>query len=578
MQANEASTRTGLRRSDYAIAVAIAAVTFGLRLMFLFSGPDHAWPHSALYEGDAPTWARWAKSLAVGEAFEFDLPFRTPGAAWMLHFLHMGLHMDAAPYTSAKILWCAMSAATGAALYLVLARWFTRRAGLIATTLFALSFGSFALATSLNNETPYALLVVGIIGATLAWIDRPKLWIAVALGAMHAIAMLMRAEHMLLLAMLLGYGAWRMRGAGLARVATQCAVLVATMLAVCAPWTLRGHAAAHRFNTEPLQEIPYDAAKPPWTPAAIAAFESLPAYARASNYAFLSDIGRRAGVQSIDVQDVQRFFAKEWGSTPEPISEWSLISIKGPLDFALANQPASDGGFTRSGLSDTHGVNPPFSFARPTHANLLVHGYEIGLASIRSDPTRWLGQVGEKLLRFQDGATVGLFASDWPYTQHLLRRPVDVAVPLRWNAIGWLVLVLGSLAAGVVVACRRPGGLILLVVVAYKLAVTVAFYGYARQAMSISPVLFALSALAVDAACIAIARRVTLKPDAVFGLRMATGIMVAAAVAFAAFEAWNPPLLVIKSLQPTPSITPQPEWGEGAFETMDTLAFMPHTK
>jgi Dolichyl-phosphate-mannose-protein mannosyltransferase len=571
MRSTESAVPNRLDRRDYAIAAVAAALILALRLLFLFSGPDRAWPHSAIYEGDAPTWARWATALSAGQPFEFDLPFRTPGVAWLLHLLGL----DSAPFTTAKILWCVMSAATGAALYLVLARWFTRRAGIIATLLFSLSFGSFALATSLNNETPYALLVVCIVGATLAAIERPRVAMALALGALHAAALLLRAEHMLLVAMLVAYAAWRMRPIGPARVAAQCGLLVACMLACCAPWTLRGHAAAHRFNTEPIAEIPYASAAPPWTDAAIAAMEALPAYARADNFAFLAEIGRRSGKSAIDAPDVARFFNDEWKATPEPVPEWSLITMKGPLDFALANHPTSDGGFSRFGLSDAFGDAPPFSFARPSHARLLVHGYGIGLDAIRADPGRWIGQVGEKLLRFQDGATVGLFVRDWPHTQYLVRRSVDVAVPLRWGATAWSGLVLATLAAGVVVALRRKGGMALLVVVAYKLAVTVAFYGYARQAISISPVLFALTALAIDAACSACSRRFAIPAAAGSGVRLATGVATLAALAFAAYDAWSPPPLVVKSLQVTPAIEPKPEWGEGAFETMDKLLFGP---
>lgn len=571
MRSNGSAASNRLDRSDYAIAAAAAAVILALRLLFLFSGPDRAWPHSAIYEGDAPVWARWAAALSSGQEFEFDLPFRTPGVAWLLHLVGL----DSAPFTTAKILWCLMSAATGAALHLVVARWFTRRAGIIATVLFAISFGSFALATSLNNETPYALLLVCILGATLAWIERPRAAMAVALGALHAGALLLRAEHMLLVALLVAYAAWRMRGAGPARVASQCGLLVACMLACCAPWTLRGHAAAHRFNTEPRAEVPYASASPPWTDAAIAAMEALPAYARADNFAFLAEIGRRSGKASIDAPDVARFFNDDWKATPEAVPEWSLITMKGPLDFALANHPTSDGGFSRFGLGDAFGDTPPFSFARPSHARMLLHGYGIGLDSIRADPGRWTGLVGEKLLRFQDGVTVGLFVRDWPHTQYLVRRSVDVAVPLRWDAPLWSALVLALLAAGCVIAWRRDNGMVLLAVVGYKLAVTIAFYGYARQAVSISPVTLALTALALDAACTGLSRRIAIPTAAVSVARIAAGAAVLAAVAFAAYDAWSPPPLMVKSLQVNPAIESKPEWGEGAFETTDKLLFGP---
>ena len=151
-----ATTRTTLDRRDLLIAAAIAVATLGLRLLYLYRSVDAAWPHSMLYEGDATVWAQWAELLHAGKPFESDLAFRTPGVAWLLHW--MGAVV--APFTMAKVAWCGMSAATPATLYLVMARRFTRTVGVLAALPCALGFGSFVMAVSLNNEAPYALLVV----------------------------------------------------------------------------------------------------------------------------------------------------------------------------------------------------------------------------------------------------------------------------------------------------------------------------------------------------------------------------------------------------------------------------------
>ena len=126
-----------LARADLFIALVFTTLTLALRLMYLLHSPDFAWPHSLLYEGDAPVWARWAMQLNLEQPFEYDLAFRTPGVAWILHWLGF----IATPFTSAKIIWCVISAITTGLLYLVVARWFSRRAGIIAATLFAVSFG-----------------------------------------------------------------------------------------------------------------------------------------------------------------------------------------------------------------------------------------------------------------------------------------------------------------------------------------------------------------------------------------------------------------------------------------------------
>ncbi len=586
MKASDLSL-TRFSRQDYFIALLFATLTLGLRLMYLLSSQDFTWPHSVVFEGDAPTWARWSSQLKLAQPFEYDLAFRTPGVAWILHWLGL----SSPPFTSAKVIWCVISAITTGLLYLVIARWFSRRAGIIAATLFALSYGSFVLASSLNNEAPYALLIVGIIGATLRWIDGPTLVWSLLLGALHGCALLLRAEHVLLLAMLLLYAAWRARTtmaeipsavnqsdtysnkksrvAPLARVAIHSTLVLAGALALCAPWINRAHIAAHKFNTD-APPIFFATAQPPWSPAAIAYLNRLPAFARAGNFAFMCDLNKRGGLMVVDDSDVRAFFEQQWNYTPEPIQEWSLISLKGPLDFALANHPKADGGFSNAGLADNHDTNAVFSLARPSHTRLVNHGYEIGVDYIRNDPKGWFTLVREKLARFQDGATLGFFANDWPHNPKHVRRAVDLATPTRADAPVWNYAVLTSLGIGAFFACLRRGGLILLFVVVYKIAVTIAFYGYARQAVSIAPVWFALTALGADALCMLAPRTDVLR----WPMRAA----LATLFLVAAVQALNPPLLVARAAKIQGRITKTPQWGADAFESFDQLVLEPKRK
>ncbi len=549
-------------------AGAVFAVALALRLVFLFRSADAAWPHSALYEGDAPVWARWAKALGKGERFEFDLPMRPPGMAWLMHWLGA----DAAPFTGMKVLWCVISAATPALLWLVMARWFGRRAAWVAAALLAVSFGSFELATSLNNEAPYALLVTAIVGATLAWCDHPTWRWAVALGLLNGAALLLRAEHALLVALLLAYGAWRSRGAvGWWCAVGQAALAVTVTAACCVPWTLRSHAAAERFNTVVDQQIPYRTMQPRWTPGAEAYLESLPAFARADNFAMMSMLGQKGGAATVQEADVRGFFAQGWGYVPEPVAEWSLVSMKGPLDFALANHPLADGGFTRAGLADVQSAAPEFAFARPSHLRMVNHGYAMGWEWITADPGRWRLLVREKLQRFADGVTLGLFVSDWPYAGGMHeRRPVDVVTPVRGQAYWWQALVLALLAAGTVVALRARGGAAWVLVVLYKVLVTVAFYGYARQATSIAPATFAVIALGVDAAVTLVLARFAAGGHGA-GMRWAGAAIGAVLVAGAAWSAWLPPSVGIRTRQPEGKMVTAPEFGAGAFESTDWL-------
>ena len=149
--------RRSLDALDVVLAGAAALLALLTRLAFLLGAPDRAWPHSILYEGDAPVWVAWARALEAGQPFEFDLPLRTPGVAYLLHWLSSG--EIAAPFIGWKVVWCIMSAATCGLAYLAFRRVFARRASLIATALLVFSYGSLLTATSLNNETPYTLVL-----------------------------------------------------------------------------------------------------------------------------------------------------------------------------------------------------------------------------------------------------------------------------------------------------------------------------------------------------------------------------------------------------------------------------------
>jgi len=551
------------RGADLAVAGLFTLVTLVLRLVFLFRSQDTTWPHAVLYEGDAPVWAQWARALSAGQPFEDDLPFRTPGVAFLLHW--MGWSQP--PFTAAKVAWCLMSALTVGAIHVVMARWFGRVAAAVAAFLTAVSFGSQAIAISLNNEVPYALLVTCMVGTTLAWCERPRVWLLVALDLMHGACLLLRAEHVALLTML---GVWMMvfvvrRGMTPARALACMACLMLVSVATCAPWMLRSRAAVERFNgMDP--GIAWERLDPPWTPEAVEVMRALPGFAQQANRAYLGSLGRQAGAAQVDAAAVRDFFERRWGCTPEPLPTWSLVSFKGPLDFALANDLRGDGGFSLVGLADEESATPAFSLARPSHLHLVNHGYAVGWDGIRRDPVGWARLVVEKLRRFTDGITLGLFANDWPHAWRHVRQPIDVAVPERGDAPAWTVLMLALLGLGVWRVWRSPAGGVLLVVLAYRLLVTVAFYGYARHAVSIGPVLFGLTGLAVQW----LTDREPLRRRASALRTMAIGGAVIL-MGNALLWAWRAPAWLAQG----PRIRATPAWHPDAFEAVDAIALEP---
>ena len=567
--APEAPPAAGITGRDGWVALAIFTATLTLRLTFLLRSPDAAWPHSVLYEGDAPVWARWAALIVTGQPFEDDLAFRTPGVAFPLAWLGF----TAAPFTAAKVLWCVLSASTPALLFLTMARWFSRATGAVAAALLSLGFGSFAIATSLNNEAPYALLLTMLAWGTLEWAHRPRAWLAAALGLAHGTAMLLRAEHLLLLCLMAAWmgGRWWRSTPRQGRGPVHLAAMGLMAVAACLPWSLRSHAAAVRFNTQ-APAVPYESARPRWTPEAVAALEALPAFTRAPNLAFISHQALRSGLPAVDAADVQAFFEREWGYVPEPLPSWCLVSFKGPLDFALSNDPRSDGGFSRAALSDSHDRDPPFHLARPSHLRLVNHGWSAGWDAIRADPRRWMELEWEKLRRFGDGLALGLFPSDWPHAERLVRRSIDVATPRRGDATAWSVATLTTLLLGVVACARTPGGGLWLVVLGYRVVVILLFYGYARHAVSIAPATAAITALGV-----AWLSRMTLAPwpRAVRAVPWVSAAAVAALLTACVWSCWNPPSLRARSAMIGDRLNAAPEWGPNAFEAVDAVALEP---
>jgi hypothetical protein len=110
---------------------------------------------------------------------------------------------------------------------------------------------------------------------------------------------------------------------------------------------------------------------------------------------------------------------------------------------------------------------------------------------------------------------------------------------------------------------RRTGGLLALVL-AYKLAIALAFYGYAREAVSILPVAYVFAALGLQKS---VARRMQLwnitSPR--WGKLLAPAAMIVLVLASlsAGSRGW--------AYQMIGTGDPAPQWGQGAFESHQRL-------
>lgn len=550
-------------------AAVVIAVTAGLacRLALIAASPDRVWPHSVWYEGDAPVWVRFSESLRAGTPFEFDLPVHTPGMAYLLAALNV-LHSGTG-FFWLKGAWLALGAA-GAGLTVLLARRpFGLGVGMLAGVLQAACFASAVQSTSLNNDVPYTVLLLLIAVASYACAVRWSWANASALGVLHGVAVLFRAEHTLLVALSVAYllFEWR-RGAraieaertpGIRHAAIPVVLMSAICFVVPLPWNVRSHRAIERFNTVDPFPPDFGRAAVPWSPEASDFIQSLPAFARDGNFRFITFLAAQARLPVVDRPFVERFF-DGMGYVPRPLSAYPFVSSQGPLCFALANNSEADGGFSTRLLGD-----PPtdLAFGNPRHLRLYQEGFSVGLRFWAEHPLGACRLALRKLDRFAAGLAAGFSPWNWPLGLDGVRWPVDqFAAESRWR-VPWTLLLLGLVAIGVSKAYGEPAGRFLLLLLAYKLAVTIAFFGYARQGASVTPFFLTLVSAGIGAVLNRLGRRSTDpgRRAQVLGAGLA-GVLL---IVCGAWAVGRPTFSVVGGRDDAP------RWGDRAFESHQPL-------
>lgn len=559
--------RENLSGLDYLLGAGVFGAALLSRLLFLFSSNDARWPHSAWFQGDATLWAEWAGLLVKGEEFERGLAVHAPAVAYVLRW--MGYGAGPQDFTGAKVVWCAVSAAACGLTFLAARMELSRRVALIASVILAFAFESYLMATSLNGEAVYSCFLPLIVIGTVRFARRPSVVGGILLGGLHGLATLVRPEHSLLLVMLVGLIVWARRGDWVSLrtgmgTAVSLGLLLAASIAVCLPWSIATARATARFNTV-AAPIDYEHAKPPWTPEARVLFESVPAFARADNFAYMAFVAQKAGQAQVTPESIRGYFEREFGYFPEPISAWSLVSGQGPLSFALANHPAATGGFSKAGLDARFGADPSLSFGLPSHLYLYNHGYAAGWKSIWESPARWLSLVGRKLAIFADGAAQGVTSLNLPLGREGVRRAVDsfTAEGPAWLVMSWRAVLGALFLAGLVAAIRDRTAAAWVLVIAYKLAVTVAFYGYARQAASILPALAVIWAMGLDTVFAGVVEFTGARGQGSHPRWQAVWLIPVLILMMADVWAWRQRAAVV----PAGDFWPATHWGGGAFES-----------
>ena len=509
------------RRPEAILGALVFAAAFAARVLFIRALPDRAWPHGVFFKGDAGLWVEYARALLAGHPFELDLPIHPPGTAYLIAALWDGRD---AGIGGLKVFWALLGAVLVLLVYVAAVRSFGLVVAAVAAAGCTASTGLLVLSGSLDSETPYLVLAVASLALFEDLRDRPRLTVVAVWAALNGLACLFRVEHALFYALFLGVLAllWRRAGTGASGVVKGAAVSMLCVALPLAPWHATAWSSIRRFNTEPLADDPTQLvvrrvaeslAWMPWEDGARAERDRLPAFARDAASAFVAATVLHRGGGQVRADDL-RILDEAFGYRPRPLGRAPFVSIYGPLNFALANHPRSPGGFSRAALEDppplteqpgryppalVQGLPPPdLSFVYPPHVRLVNDGYAVGWQWLRARGAAGaLAHGGRKLRLFWSGAALGFTGFDLPLGLPRLRRAVDLAVPdPGWLGAAWSAVLLIACGLGVAAGRGQVAVLPWLLFLLSKVAVTVAFFGYARQGAAVFPVLALLAALA----------------------------------------------------------------------------------
>ena len=476
-------------------------LALALRLLFWQATPDADWPHSVHFKGDAATWADYAASLRAGADFEFGLPLRPPGAAYLLSALWDGPSGDGpsgdgrSSLATAQFGWCLLGALTVLLVWDAARRSFGNErlgneglgstVGLLVGLLCAVSHGLMVLSTSLNNETPYLFLVACMLWlwarlGPMATATPSSAWLA-TWGAVNGLACLVRVEHLLFFVLTTAWLVLKPKKVG---AATRLALPIAAAFAVVQlPWHLKAWDGIERFNTE-LPDAGGPAAQAQarleqmlgevqWTPEAAAERDAMPAFARraAANFVAATKLYRLGPsaaptssaplvIEPADLDALHHAF----GSRPEALPGHPFVTFYGGLNFYLAHNPWAEPGFSRAlldqppPLDESRGRFPPIlvdglppptlAFTYPPHLHAINHGYELGLRHLASEPGATARRLVERAKYFWDGASLGFGGAGFPAMGDLLRRRADLAAPTSGGFRVWQFAWLGLVVAG----------------------------------------------------------------------------------------------------------------------------------
>ncbi len=443
-QKSRSRARRDRRPSDLRIAIGITLLAWIQRLIFLRANRDYTWPYTFFYEGDSEVFYSYARDLLAGRLYDHGIPFHPPGFAWFLAFLHSLLGAGSAsaqvPNVAVKSVMALLGSLALGLLYLLARPYVGRTVALLGSFLGVFHFGLDILSIAPVTESFYLVL---LLLALLVWTRRFEHPLAVpederkpgspgwsvVLGLLLGALALTRAEAALVAVLLVGIGLAGMGslGAKWNWISVRPWVLVALgWVAIVTPWTIRNAVRLHAVNEE---------------------FK---------------------------------------GQTSEPLPTFVPLTLYGPINLALANNPMARGGFSRDFMA-SQAQNPGLDLKDPQHVEFILHGDRMAWTWIRENPGDFVSLVEKKWALVSEAWALGWTQFDWPGGLNGNRRPVDMLVPD--SKVGYWITVPLSLL-GLILCLVTPGPLrrwagVALLVTASVLVATGLFFGYVRLGLII---------------------------------------------------------------------------------------------
>ncbi len=444
----------GTGRTDLWWALGLTLLAWVHRLAFLKSNRDWSWPYTIFYEGDSETFFNYARALLKGELYDNGIPFHPPGFAWVLAAVHTlvgaGPSNDRVPYFAVKVVMALIGSLPVGLLYLLVKPYLGRAVALVAALLCTWSFGLYVIAVAPVTEGTYLTI---LLLALLLWTRRfdhplaapeatPGDWkSALGLGLLLGFLALIRAEAVLIAAILTGVGLldWFPRPRNLWHPGMRRWLLVGLgwILAV-SPWAVR-------------------------------------------NALHLSEMNTRLA-----------------GQLAEPLPTFVPLTIYGPVNLALANNPQANGTFSREFLA-SKAQSGVLDLTDPQHLEFILHGNRLAWNWIRENPGAFVHLVQRKWTLFFSAWKLGWTQWDWPGGLNGTRLPVDVFTPdsgAGWG-LGLPLALLGLLCCLATPGAPRRWTVIVLLLTLAGMVTTGLFFGYVRQGLLYLPFWLTLTATAL---------------------------------------------------------------------------------